>query len=44
MSDRVLVMKDGAVVESGDVAEVFRNPAQDYTRALLDAIPRLATS
>jgi peptide/nickel transport system ATP-binding protein len=44
MSDRVLVMKDGAVVESGDVDEVFRNPAQDYTRALLDAIPRLATS
>jgi peptide/nickel transport system ATP-binding protein len=44
MSDRVLVMKDGAVVESGDVDEVFRNPAQDYTRALLDAIPRLAIS
>jgi ABC-type branched-subunit amino acid transport system ATPase component len=41
MCDRVLVMKDGAVVESGDVDEVFRHPAQDYTRALLDAIPRL---
>jgi peptide/nickel transport system ATP-binding protein len=39
--DRVLVMKDGAVVESGDVADVFANPSQDYTRALLDAIPRL---
>jgi peptide/nickel transport system ATP-binding protein len=44
MSDRVLVMKDGAVVESGDVDEVFKNPARDYTRALLDAIPRLAPS
>jgi peptide/nickel transport system ATP-binding protein len=44
MSDRVLVMKDGAVVESGDVDEVFKNPARDYTRALLDAIPRLAIS
>jgi peptide/nickel transport system ATP-binding protein len=44
MSDRVLVMKDGAVVESGDVDEVFKNPAEGYTRALLDAIPRLAIS
>jgi peptide/nickel transport system ATP-binding protein len=42
MCDRVLVMKDGAVVESGDVEDVFRNPRQDYTRALLDAIPRLS--
>jgi peptide/nickel transport system ATP-binding protein len=44
MCDRVLVMKDGAVVESGDVDEVFKHPAQDYTRALLDAIPRIAAS
>jgi peptide/nickel transport system ATP-binding protein len=44
MCDRVLVMKDGAIVESGDVAEVFRNPRQDYTRALLDAIPRLSAA
>ena len=44
MADRVLVMKDGAVVESGDVDDVFTRPARDYTRALLDAIPRLATS
>ncbi|HEX3516345.1 MAG TPA: ABC transporter ATP-binding protein [Trebonia sp.] len=42
MCDRVLVMKDGAVVESGDVEDVFRNPRQDYTRTLLDAIPRLS--
>jgi peptide/nickel transport system ATP-binding protein len=41
MSDRVLVMKDGAVVESGDVGQIFSHPAQDYTRALLQAIPRL---
>jgi len=44
MCDRVLVMKDGAVVESGDVEDVFRNPRQDYTRALLDAIPRLSAA
>jgi peptide/nickel transport system ATP-binding protein len=41
MCDRVLVMKDGAVVESGDVEDVFAHPQQDYTRTLLDAIPRL---
>jgi peptide/nickel transport system ATP-binding protein len=44
MAERVLVMKDGAVVESGDVDEVFTSPARAYTRALLEAIPRLATS
>jgi peptide/nickel transport system ATP-binding protein len=44
MCDRVLVMKDGVIVESGDVADVFRNPRQDYTRALLDAIPRLSAA
>jgi peptide/nickel transport system ATP-binding protein len=42
MCDRVLVMKDGVVVESGDVEDVFRNPRQEYTRTLLDAIPRLS--
>ena len=41
MSERVLVMKDGVVVESGNVDDIFRDPAQDYTRALLEAIPRL---
>jgi peptide/nickel transport system ATP-binding protein len=41
MSDRVIVMKDGAVVETGDVGQIFKNPAADYTRALLEAIPRL---
>jgi peptide/nickel transport system ATP-binding protein len=42
MCDRVLVMREGAIVESGDVDDVFRNPRQEYTRALLDAIPRLS--
>ena len=39
LCDRVLVMRQGEVVESGRCAELFANPAQAYTRALLDAIP-----
>ncbi|KPI19096.1 ABC transporter related protein [Actinobacteria bacterium OK074] len=41
VSDRVLVMKDGRVVESGDVDTVFDHPRHPYTRALLAAVPRL---
>ena len=41
LADRVCVMKDGAYVEEGSAAELFANPRTDYTRALLDAIPRL---
>ncbi|GIM89722.1 nickel ABC transporter ATP-binding protein NikE [Paractinoplanes toevensis] len=43
LADRVLVMHDGAVVESGPVDDVFRRPAHEYTRALLDAVPTLET-
>jgi peptide/nickel transport system ATP-binding protein len=39
VSDRVLVMKDGAVVEEGTPEEVFERPAHAYTRALIAAIP-----
>jgi peptide/nickel transport system ATP-binding protein len=42
MSDRILVMKDGRVVESGDAEVVFREPQHLYTRRLLTALPRLA--
>ncbi|GAB3887104.1 hypothetical protein GCM10029964_052540 [Kibdelosporangium lantanae] len=41
VSDRVLVMKDGTVVESGPVEEVLTDPGHDYTRQLLAAVPRL---
>ncbi len=39
IADRMIVMKDGEVVETGDVAEVYRNPRHAYTRQLLAAVP-----
>ncbi|PWD50957.1 glutathione ABC transporter ATP-binding protein [Serinibacter arcticus] len=36
---RVLVLKDGQVVEEGDVADVLRQPRRDYTRELVLAAP-----
>ncbi|MGW0811006.1 dipeptide ABC transporter ATP-binding protein [Nonomuraea sp. NPDC002799] len=41
VSDRVLVMKDGRVVEEGDVREVFARPRHAYTQALVASVPRL---
>jgi ABC-type microcin C transport system duplicated ATPase subunit YejF len=37
MAHRVLVLRDGLVHEQGLTAEVFANPASDYTRLLLSA-------
>jgi len=39
--DQLLVMRAGAVVEAGQTAEVLAHPAHQYTRSLLDSIPRL---
>jgi len=39
LSDRVLVMKEGKLIEEGDVHQIFTNPQEVYTRDLLDAIP-----
>lgn len=41
VSEQVLVMKDGQVVEAGSVRAVFDAPQHPYTRALLEAIPQL---
>lgn len=41
MCDKVVVMKDGHVVEKGDTLSVFENPVDDYTKMLLSAIPNL---
>jgi len=39
MSDRIMVMYAGEVVESGNTEEVFGNPLHPYTVSLLSAIP-----
>jgi peptide/nickel transport system ATP-binding protein len=44
LSDRVLVMHDGTVVEQGPVGDVFTYPRHDYTRSLLDALPTLVAA
>jgi ABC-type glutathione transport system ATPase component len=41
MCHRVYVMRDGAVVESAGVADIFANPTHDYTRSLIASIPRI---
>jgi oligopeptide/dipeptide ABC transporter ATP-binding protein len=41
MCEQVAVMYAGRVVESGPVTRIFSAPAHPYTRALLEAIPRL---
>ena len=41
ISDRVLVMYLGQVVEIGDVSAVYSNPKHPYTRALISAMPSM---
>jgi len=41
VADDVLVMKDGAEVERGTTEQIFTAPRAAYTRALLDALPRI---
>ncbi|CAN5116583.1 ABC transporter ATP-binding protein [soil metagenome] len=41
MSDELLVMKDGRVVEHGATEQIFAAPSHPYTRELLAAVPRL---
>jgi peptide/nickel transport system ATP-binding protein len=41
LCDRVAVMYAGSIVESGDVVDVFENPAHPYTRKLLQTVPAI---
>lgn len=41
MCDRIQVMRHGVYVEEGTAEEIFYNPQHDYTKMLLDAMPRI---
>jgi len=41
LADRLLVMKDGRVVERGSADEIFNRPQHPYTKQLLAAVPHL---
>ena len=44
VADRVVVMRDGGIVEQGSRDAVFDRPQEDYTRSLLSAIPALEST
>lgn len=39
VTDRILVLHNGVLVESGDTKQVLQHPQDEYTVALLDAVP-----
>lgn len=41
MADRIIVMRNGEIVERGTAEEIFHNPQHPYTKELLDAVPHL---
>lgn len=40
MADQLLVMNDGRIEEIGDADEIYANPTKEYTKKLIDAIPK----
>ncbi|MEL9940455.1 MAG: ABC transporter ATP-binding protein [Ignisphaera sp.] len=44
ISDRIMVMYRGKIIEEGTPDEIVNNPKHEYTRNLLDSIPKLYTS
>ena len=41
MSDRILVMRNGKIVELGEADELYNNPQTEYTKELIEAIPEV---
>ncbi len=35
MCDRIMIMKDGRIIETGETEEIFDNPKEEYTKLLL---------
>ena len=42
ISDRIIVMQTGHIVEEGKADDIINNPRQDYTKNLLSSIPTLS--
>ncbi|MDD5440536.1 MAG: ABC transporter ATP-binding protein [Candidatus Omnitrophica bacterium] len=40
MADRIAVMKNGVIVESGDKENILKSPRDAYTKTLIEAVPR----
>jgi peptide/nickel transport system ATP-binding protein len=43
LSDHMIVMKDGVVVETGSTVQIFNAPTNQYTQDLLAAVPHLGS-
>jgi peptide/nickel transport system ATP-binding protein len=44
LADKIIVMKDGEIVESAPIQQLFDHPQHPYTKELLAAVPQLGTS
>ena len=44
MSDRIMVMKDGRIIEVGESEDVFKSPKENYTKELVESINQSAHS
>ncbi|WP_082407564.1 ABC transporter ATP-binding protein [Mesorhizobium sp. 1M-11] len=43
MADRVIIMRNGRMIEQGTITDIFERPQVDYTRELLGAVPRMGS-
>jgi peptide/nickel transport system ATP-binding protein len=41
MSDRMMVMRKGRIEELGDAQDIYAHPKSEYTRALIESIPKI---
>jgi peptide/nickel transport system ATP-binding protein len=44
LADKIIVMKDGEIVEAAPIQQLFDHPAHPYTKELLAAVPRLGAT
>jgi ABC-type glutathione transport system ATPase component len=43
VADRIVVLKDGSVVESGSATQIYHRPSHPYTQKLRESIPEMST-